>query len=68
MPRAAEVLGRLTADAHPDGRGPGWITVAARPAQAAELNGALVRAGVDVSGLEVGSDLEALFLSLTKEV
>jgi hypothetical protein len=30
------------------------------------LNRALVGAGVDVSGLEVGSDLESLFLSLTE--
>jgi len=27
---------------------------------------ALVGAGVDVSGLEIGSDLESLFLSLTE--
>jgi hypothetical protein len=40
--------------------------MAAAPARAAELNRALVGAGVDVSGLEVGSDLEGLFLSLTE--
>jgi ABC-2 type transport system ATP-binding protein len=66
VPRAAEVLGQLAASAHPNGHGPGWVTVAAAPARAAELNRALVRAGVDVSGLEVGSDLESLFLSLTE--
>jgi ABC-2 type transport system ATP-binding protein len=64
--RAAEVLGRLVADVQPDDQGSGWIAVAAAPARAAELNRALVVAGVDVSGLEVGSDLEALFLSLTE--
>jgi ABC-2 type transport system ATP-binding protein len=66
VPRAAEVLRGLAAEVHPDDRGPGWISVAAAPARAAELNRALVTAGVDVSGLEVGSDLEALFLSLTE--
>jgi hypothetical protein len=66
VPRAAEALGRFGVDVRPDGQGPGWIAVAAAPAQAAELNRALVTAGVDVSGLEAGSDLEALFLSLTE--
>jgi ABC-2 type transport system ATP-binding protein len=66
VPRAVEVLGPLAADVHLDDEGPGWIAVAAAPARAAELNRALVTAGVDVSGLVVGSDLEALFLSLTE--
>jgi ABC-2 type transport system ATP-binding protein len=66
VPRATEVLGRLTVDVHTDSRGPGWISAAAAPAQAAELNRALVSAGVDVSGLEAGNDLETLFLSLTE--
>jgi ABC-2 type transport system ATP-binding protein len=65
VPRAADLLGRLVADVHPNGHGPGWLSVAAAPARAAELNRVLVGAGVDVSGLEVGSDLESLFLSLT---
>jgi len=66
VPRAAEVLGHLVADVHPNGHGPGWLSVGAAPARAAELNRALVGAGVDVSGLEIGSDLESLFLSLTE--
>jgi ABC-2 type transport system ATP-binding protein len=67
VPRALEVLGRVDAAARADGLGPGWIEVAAAPPRAAEINRALVTAGVDVSGLEIGSDLETLFLSLTKE-
>jgi ABC-2 type transport system ATP-binding protein len=66
LPRATELLAHAAADVHADGRGPGWLSVAAAPARAAELNRVLVGAGVDVSGLEVGSDLEALFLSLTE--
>jgi ABC-2 type transport system ATP-binding protein len=66
VPRALEELGRLAAEPRPDGQDPGWIAVAAAPDRAAELNRALVVVGVDVSGLEVGSDLEALFLSLTE--
>ncbi len=66
VPRAAEVLGAIAPALDGDGQDAGWITVAAAPARAAELNRALVTAGVDVSGLEVGSDLEALFLSLTE--
>ncbi len=67
VPRAVEVLGNLGADARPDDRGAGWVAVVAAPTRAAEINRALVTTGVDVTGLEVGSDLEALFLSLTKE-
>jgi ABC-2 type transport system ATP-binding protein len=66
VPRAAEVLGHLAAEVHPNGHGPGWLTISAAPARAPELNRALVGAGVDVSGLEVGSDLESIFLSLTE--
>ncbi len=66
LPRAAELLANVTGDVHADGHGPGWLSVAAAPARAAELNRVLVSAGVGVSGLEVGSDLESLFLSLTE--
>jgi ABC-2 type transport system ATP-binding protein len=66
VPRAAELLAHVATGVHANGRGPGWISVAAAPAQAAELNRVLVGAGVGVSGLEVGSDLESLFLSLTE--
>jgi ABC-2 type transport system ATP-binding protein len=66
VPRATDVLGRVAQSVHPDGLGPGWLTIAAAPDRAAALNHALVSAGVGVSGLETGSDLEGLFLSLTE--
>jgi ABC-2 type transport system ATP-binding protein len=66
MQQASEVLRHLVPEVHPNGHGPGWMSVAAAPARAPQLNRALVAAGVDVSGLEVGSDLESLFLSLTE--
>jgi ABC-2 type transport system ATP-binding protein len=66
VPRATELLQHVATDVHPDGHGPGWLSIAAAPARAAELNRVLVGAGVDVSGLEIGSDLESLFLSLTE--
>jgi ABC-2 type transport system ATP-binding protein len=43
----------------------GWLLVRTAPDRAAEVNRTLVTAGVDVIGLETGSDLEGLFLSLT---
>jgi ABC-2 type transport system ATP-binding protein len=64
--RAMTLLGPLASGVHANGRGPGWLTAAAAPDRAAELNRALVAAGIAVSGLEPGSDLEALFLSLTE--
>jgi ABC-2 type transport system ATP-binding protein len=64
--RAAEVLARVTPDVHPDGHGPGWLSVGVGRARAGEVNRLLVTAGVDVSGLEAGNDLETLFLSLTE--
>jgi len=64
--RAREVLADRAPLVERDGPRPGWLTVAASADQAAELNRALVAAGVAVSGLETGSDLEALFLSLTE--
>ena len=68
LPRAAELLAaELGGDAvQPDGADPGWLTVAAASDRAAALNRRLVTAGVDVSGIESGSDLEHLFLSLTE--
>ena len=66
VPRATEVLGRAAPGVYLDGHGPGWLTVAAAPDRAAALNHALVSSGVAVSGLETGSDLEGLFLSLTE--
>ena len=68
LTRASELLGaELGRDAiQPDADDPGWLTVAAAPERAADLNRLLVTAGVDVGGLASGSDLEHLFLSLTE--
>jgi ABC-2 type transport system ATP-binding protein len=43
----------------------GWLSVHVDPDRAAEVNRALAAAGIYASGLETGSDLESLFLSLT---
>jgi ABC-2 type transport system ATP-binding protein len=69
MARAAEVLGRL-APGRPlygvdSGEQAGWFTVGTSPNRAAEINRALVEAGIYASGLEPGSDLESVFLELT---
>jgi len=64
--RAGEVLATVAAGVRLNGRGAGWLSVAAPPERAAELNRTLVAAGLSVSGLESGSDLEGLFLSLTE--
>jgi ABC-2 type transport system ATP-binding protein len=63
---ASTVLGHLA----PDGVGraageDGWLSVHVEPARASEVNRALATAGIYASGLETGSDLESLFLSLT---
>jgi ABC-2 type transport system ATP-binding protein len=65
VPRATDLLADLAKEIHSDGRGPGWLTVVGATVKPAEVNRVLVGAGVNVSGLEVGSDLESLFLSLT---
>ncbi|HEY6012756.1 MAG TPA: ATP-binding cassette domain-containing protein [Candidatus Limnocylindrales bacterium] len=44
---------------------PGWLAIRFEPGRAADVNRALALAGVYVSGLETGSDLESLFLALT---
>ena len=45
--------------------GDGWITVRVEPSRAGEVNRALAQAGIFATGLDSGSDLETLFLSLT---
>ncbi len=45
----------------------GWLTVPIEPDRAAEVNRALATAGIYASGLETGSDLEQLFLELTRD-
>jgi ABC-2 type transport system ATP-binding protein len=47
---------------------PGWLGVRIDPSRAAELNRALAASGVYASRLEVGTNLEALFLELTGSV
>jgi ABC-2 type transport system ATP-binding protein len=64
--RAADLLRPIAGEVVMNRRGPGWLTVAAPPDQAGGLNRTLVSAGIDVTGLEAGSDLEELFLSLTE--
>jgi len=44
----------------------GWLSVHTEPERAAEVNRALATAGIYASGLETGSDLESLFLELTR--
>jgi ABC-2 type transport system ATP-binding protein len=67
--RATEVLDNVFGPVGPseDGRSNGWLVVRSSPDRVGELNRTLVTAGVDVVGLEVGTDLEELFLSLTEK-
>jgi ABC-2 type transport system ATP-binding protein len=44
----------------------GWLTVRIETDRAADVNRTLVQAGIFASGLEAGSDLESLFLELTR--
>jgi ABC-2 type transport system ATP-binding protein len=72
MPRAAEVLNRLAPDKTlygvDSGEQAGWFTVSLAPGRAQEVNRALAEAGIYASGLEPGSDLESVFLDLTRPV
>ena len=45
----------------------GWLTVRIETGRAADVNRTLAQAGIYASGLEVGSDLESLFLELTRD-
>lgn len=64
---ATSVLARLLPDQEvsPTPGGDGWLSVRVAPDRAAEVNRALASAGIFASGIESGSDLESLFLSLT---
>ena len=68
VPRAMEALARLAQPDHvlasPDASG--WISIQIALDRSAEVNRALADVGVYASGLTAGSDLEALFLSLTE--
>jgi ABC-2 type transport system ATP-binding protein len=44
----------------------GWLSARIEPGRAADVNRALASAGIYASGLETGSDLESLFLELTR--
>jgi len=44
----------------------GWLAVRIEPGRAADVNRTLVGAGIYASGLATGSDLESLFLELTR--
>ena len=54
--------GTVRAETGPEG---GWLDVRIDPERASDLNRALVAAGVYASRIEVGTNLEALFLELT---
>jgi ABC-2 type transport system ATP-binding protein len=69
MDKAANVLRGFAPDRPlygvDSGEQAGWFTVGVSPDRSAEINRALVEAGVYASGLESGSDLESVFLELT---
>jgi ABC-2 type transport system ATP-binding protein len=48
-----------------EAEGIGWLSVHAPPERAGEVNRILAERGIYASGLETGSDLETIFLSLT---
>ena len=53
-------------EVQPSANEPGWLTVHVSPERAGEVNRALVARGIYATRLEAGSDLEDLFLELTK--
>ncbi len=68
LPAAMGALGALGAPATPrpaETPGLSWIDIRIHPTRAADINRALVAAGVYASAIESGSDLESIFLSLT---
>jgi len=68
LPAAMGALGALGAPAVPrpaETPGLSWIDIRIHPTRAADINRALVAAGVYASAIESGSDLESIFLSLT---
>lgn len=70
MSRAAEILRQLAPErelmATDDGERAGWFTVGIAWTRSAEVNRALAEAGVYASAIEPGSDLESLFLDVTR--
>ncbi|HEX5826825.1 MAG TPA: ATP-binding cassette domain-containing protein [Candidatus Limnocylindrales bacterium] len=68
LPAAASSLAAVAGEAFvaPEaGPEAGWLSVRFDPSRAAELNRALAAGGIYASRLEVGTNLEALFLELT---
>ena len=64
--RAVAVLRALPAGVvQPDVDRPGWVSVNIAQDRAADLTRALATAGIYLSALESGSDLESIFLGLT---
>lgn len=68
VPRALAALAPLTSGDAPvaSADASGWISVHVAPDRSSEINRVLANVGVYASGLSSGSDLEALFLSLTE--
>jgi ABC-2 type transport system ATP-binding protein len=67
VPAAAQAMSALVpVDAiEPIADEPGWLAVHIEPERASDVTRVLAEAGIYVSGLEAGSDLESLFLELT---
>lgn len=70
MPRAAEILRRVAPEREltgiDSGERAGWFTVGVAWTRSAEVNRALAEAGIYASAIEPGSDLESLFLDVTR--
>jgi ABC-2 type transport system ATP-binding protein len=70
MPRAAQILRRLAPEREllgtDGGEGTGWFTVGIAWTRSAEVNRALAEVGIYASAIEPGSDLESLFLDVTR--
>jgi ABC-2 type transport system ATP-binding protein len=67
MEAATRVLNTLAADGGvaPVPGEENWLSIRIEPGRATDVNRALAVAGIYLSGLETGSDLESLFLALT---
>ena len=65
LERLAPVDAGAAGSAPADDAADQWLAVHVAPRRAAEVNRALVAAGIYASGLESGTDLELLFLELT---
>ena len=65
VPRAAVALEALAGASDAVTAEDGWLSVRFDPDRAAEVNRALVAAGIYASRIEAGTNLEALFLELT---